>query len=334
MKESDIIHQHSQCVLWLTADKTRLHSGERSCFARKRRIIAKVHIMSIEKRYPQRIEMHGILKTQAYTEMMRHWQHSISNGRWNETDNNECKYLQGLGKYPLPIIVVNLLQCVNARSIRSEFARAQNLLKVCDRLIPNVTGDNRTFLFGRLKYVMSWLHKRLKQFEEAKEHAENALQILFNVEPGEDTAAANYTYGRTIMIMFGSDRKEMKTAEDCLRFAIDHTRIDRGLNHDDVEVYSHLLLARACISSTHYEPGKNITPNKSEEANNHLKAVDLGSLRPAPQCMFFLIETKLYESMGKVDMAIESASHALKISKRNGLLRVFSTEELSYLLSF
>ena len=297
--------------------------GSTSVRKRKRTVMS-----SPQKRQPKLIEMHGVLKTEKYAKMVRCMRHWVSNGQWNKTDEVECIYLNEQGSQPLPITVANLLQGVIARIVRKDYAKAQGLLELCDRLIPKIEGDNNTILRGRCKYTWSWLFKYLKQLGKAKECARDAMQILFNVERGEDTALANYGYASVLVDCQAcaqcSDPEEIKTAEECLKFAMDHARIeDRGLDH--IEAHSQLRLAQKCLGSTHYEPGENTDPESIKEASDHLKAIDLGSLPPRSRCIFFLTESDLYRNKGNADMAIASATNALEIAEKSG----FETEIVS-----
>jgi hypothetical protein len=169
-------------------------------------------------------------------------------------------------------------------------------------------------------YTWSWLYRYLKETEKAKKYAGDGMQTLFNVEPGEDTALANYGYATTIIDYESSsnspNQTELQSAKSYLEFAIDQATIeDRGLDH--ISPHSHLRLAQMHLGSTHYEPGKTTDAESIRKASDCLKAIDLGSLPPRSKCIFLLTESDLYRCKGDIDSARESAKHALTIAEAN-----------------
>ena len=254
----------------------------------------------------------------------------MSNGQWNETEKAEHKHImqqQRCQNKNLVVTLTGLLQSVIARILRKQYKEAEDLLEMCDCLCSKVKGDNNTFLRGKCKYTRSWLYRYLKQPVNAKEYARDAMQILFNVEPGEVKALANYGYASSIIDCHASakfpDQEEMKSAESALQFAITYASIeDCGLDH--IAPHSHLRLAQMYLGSTHYEPGKNTDPESIRKANDCLKVVyvDLGSIPSRSKCMFYLTESDLYRCKGNIDMARESAKYALRMAEENS----FETE--------
>ena len=69
------------------------------------------------------------------------------------------------------------------------------IIKQAEELCENeVSGSNAVFLKARVKYIVSGFYRHLKQNEKALEYAEQAMVLLFNAEPGEDSAYANYNH--------------------------------------------------------------------------------------------------------------------------------------------
>ena len=295
----------------------------------KRKRDPMVTVVSPEKRSPKCIEMHGSLKTEVYANVVRSWRGWVSNGHWNETERAEREYMQQLDahdeKKTLDVTLAGLLQSTIARIVRKHYIKAEKLLEMCDQLCSKVKGDNHTFLHGRCKYTWSWLHRYLKRIALANEYAKDAMQILFNVEPGEDKALANYGYATTMIDCQSSssclDQVKVQSAKSSLEFAIDFATIeDRGLDH--IVPHSHLRLAQMYLGSTHYEPGKNTDPESIRKASNCLKAINQDSLPPRSKCIFLLTESDFYRCKGDITTARESAKHALTIAEANG----FETE--------
>ena len=280
---------------------------------------------SPEKRCPQHLVMQGVLRTERYAQSVRNWRKWVSNGQWDHTDSTEHKYMDKEFVCSIAETVANLLQGVIARIVRKKYREAETLLKKCDDLCHDICGDNNTILRGRCKYTWSWLFRYLKQHHKAKEFAREAMQILFNVSPGEDKTLANYGYACSLIECQATARfpnpEEMKTAEESLRFAIGCATIeDRGLDH--IPPHSHLRLAQMYLGSTHYEPGKNTDKDSLRQASDCLKAVDLSSIPPRSRCIFFLTESDLYRCKGNTTLARESAKHALEIAQESS----FETE--------
>lgn len=135
---------------------------ESSLPARKRTRRVSAGVVSPEKRFPHRLEMHGELATAEYGRTVRSWRSWVSNGQWNETERAEQMYMRKQSKN-LAMKTAVLLQSVIARIFRKEYPKARQLLEICEQLCYKVEGDNVTFLRGRCKYTWSWLYRYLKQ---------------------------------------------------------------------------------------------------------------------------------------------------------------------------
>ena len=281
--------------------------------------------LSPEKRIPNRLAMHGSLATEKYGQTVRLWRSWVSNGEWNETERAEQAYMHMQCKQQEMKIAV-LLQSAIARIFRKKYSMARLLLKMCEGLCSKVQGDNATFLLGRCMYTWSWLYRYLKKSRKAEKYAMEAMAILFNVEPGEDKALANYGYASILVdcLAIAPDLMTVRKAESALQYAIGSSRIeDRGLEH--IAPHSHLRLAQMYLGSTHYEPGKNSDPESIRKASDCLKAVDLHAIPPRSRCIFFLTESDLYRCKGEFANARGSATCALQMAQQNS----FQTEILS-----
>lgn len=303
-----------------------LISGPRQnqCLSKRKKGIGEADAAyeSPNKRIPNRLTMHGALSTEKYAQTVRSWRSWVSNGKWDETERAEQRYIQMQCKQQDMKIAV-LLQSAIGRIFSKEYSRARQLLKLCERLCSNVEGNNRTFLLGRCKYTWSWLYRYLKKSKKSKKYARDAMEILFNVEPGEDKALANYGYASILVdcLAISPDPETMKQAESALQFAISYAGIeDRGLEH--IAPHSHLRLAQMYLGSTHYEPGNNTDPESIRKASDCLKAVDLRAIPPRSGCIFFLTESDLYRCKGDFTKARCSAMRALQMAQENN----FQTE--------
>ena len=325
-EHSHLRHKELYELLCSSLDKeTEIHG-------KKRKRDATVAVMLLEKRSPKCIEMHGSLKTEKYAEMVRSWRRWVSNGQWNETEKAEHECMQQLHEHvhkkSLAVTLAGLLQSAIARIVRKHYTEAEKLLEKCDHQCSKVKGDNHTFLYGRCKYTWSWLHRYLKRTDLANACARDAMQILFNVQPGEDKALANYGFATTIIDCQSNancpNQVEIQSAESSLEFAIYHATIeDRGLDH--IAPHSQLRLAQMYLGSTHYDPGKNTDPESIRKASDCLKAIDRGSLPPRSKCMLLLTESDYYRCKGDITMARESANQAQMMAEANS----FETEVTS-----
>lgn len=152
------------------------------------------------------------------------------------------------------------------------------------------------------------------------------MEILFNVEPGEDRALANYGYASILVDCHATspDPEEVRRAESSLKYAIGSATIeDRGLDH--IAAHSHLRLVQMYLGSTHYEPGKNTDSESIRKASDCLEAVDLHSIPSRSRCLFFLTESDLYRCKGDITKARESATRALEMAEEIS----FETEIMS-----
>ena len=326
-EHSHLRHKELHEFLYSSSENT-----ENVIHGKKRKRDAIFAVVLPEKRSPKCIEMHGSLKTAKYAEMVRSWRHWVSNGQWNETERAEHECMQQLHahdhKKPLAVTLAGLLQSAIARIVRKHYTEAEKLLEKCDHHCSKVKGDNHTFLHGRCKYTWSWLHRYLKRTDLANACARDAMQILFNVEPGEDKALANYGFATTIIDCQSNancpNQVEVQSAESSLEFAIYHATIeDRGLDH--IAPHSQLRLAQMYLGSTHYDPGKNTDPESIRKASDCLKAIDRGSLPPRSKCMLLLTESDYYRCKGDITMARESANQAQMMAEANS----FETEVTS-----
>lgn len=194
----------------------------------------------------------------------------------------------------------------------------------------NMSADNSTILQGRCEYILSRLFRYLKQYEKAREHVIKAKQILFNAEPGEDSAFANYCDACISVESLSEDStlEEFQAVERCFRFAIeyDHSH-NSGLKL--VAPHSFMRLAQMYLGSGHYVAGSVKNQERICCATNCLESVHVEclSLDLRSACHFHLIQSDLYWNKGMLAESQLSATQALDVSRRQNFTNEIQSAE-------
>ena len=254
----------------------------------------------VSRRDPCRITLQGALTGTKYDDMIHTFQTCQYNGAWSEMEAEASKYLrQGV---PCELQVTALLEKAMGLIFLKRDEEPFRLITEAKEKCKQVQGNNSTFLEGRCEYVMSVLHRYSKQYDKAKEHAENALRILFIVEQGHDTAFASLIYAALLVVNDGSKTE----AKNHLAAAIsDAKSVCTGNNV--VIPHSYMRLAQILIEST-----QNGVPDKDSmctirEAEACLKNVEPSGLSVRSRCRFYLVQSSLYQ---RKEMGPESKSAA------------------------
>ena len=257
------------------------------------------------------LTLHGSLKGKEYERLMATFQSYHHNGKWTELEAEAKKYREKKG-ISCELQVVVLLESAVASLFQKKEEITISLVSEAQELCKKIQGDNSTFLEGRCMYILSRLYRYLKQYDKAKECANNAKQILFIVEPGEDSAFAKYCYA---CVLVESDTSDAKDIENYFRFAIaDANSHNSGL--DLVAPHSYMRLAQLYLGSKHYNAGSISDKTSIRNAESCLRKVDPNSLSLRSGCHFQLIESDLYLSKSMFVESKKTAQCALDVAQR------------------
>ena len=92
------------------------------------------------------------------------------------------------------VCVAGLIEDAISWMLRCDDRKALTIISHAKELCETeLSGSNAVFLKARAEYNLSGMY-RYKQDDKALECAEKAMVLLFNAEPGEDSAYANYNH--------------------------------------------------------------------------------------------------------------------------------------------
>ena len=310
LRDEDNHRTHHQLYSIICKDVTSQSPGPR-----KRANTSYVSVLC--KRVPQRLRLRGPLRGKDYDKLMITFQTYHHNGEWMKLEAEADKYLKG-ENIPCEKQVVALLEMAVSCILRRKDEKIiVDLVEEAKRKCAGLGGDNLVILEGRCEYVLSRHSRYLKDHKEAKKHAENAKKILFNVEPGEDSAFANYCDGCAMVEMLSesSTLKEVEEVECYFKIAIYDAR-SHGSGLDLVAPHSFMRLAQMYLGSSHFAAGSVRDKENIDKAANCLNNIDPTTLQGRSRCNFLLIESDLYQSKGMLPEAEEAARCALELSKK------------------
>ena len=239
--------------------------------------------------------MHGILKGEKYEQMINTFQTCQYSGDWAEMEAEASKYLGEGIPYELQIVAL-LEKAVGLVFHDQEQEESFSLISEAKEKCELVQGDNSTFLEGRCEYVLAILYRYTKQYDKAREHAENAQRILFIVEQGYDTAFACLTYACLLIETNGSKTTE---AKNYLAAAISESGAGMCIR-----------MAQLFIGSIHSSKDSAHDKNRSctlRETEECLKNIEPDILSIYSRCRLCLIESNIFRFK---EMRIESKAAA------------------------
>ena len=302
--------------------------------SRKRPLEEDAPKTSLIKRTPCRLKPDRPLAGKRYEELMVTFQTCHHNGEWLKLETEAQKYLAEEATPCYELRIVTLLEMAISWIFRQDKERALNLVSKAKKICKMLSGNNSIFLQGRCEYVLSRLFRYLKVYKKARKHAERAKYILFNVEPGEDSAFANYC-DACVLVESSSDFEDsQRDAELFFQVAIDAARSHTsGL--DLVAPHSFIRLAEMYLGSTHYKAGIVSDMKNLQKAEDCLRTVDKESLAVRSQCHFHLIESDLYcnkamfseSEKAMLSESEKSAQHALDMSKKYNFTNEITSAE-------
>ena len=283
------------------------------------------------KRKPSRIVMEGALTRNKYKRRFATMKEALYRGDWGAVEQEVFKCMQS----EIPEVrVIGLLEDATSRLLHCcDETKVLTIIKQVKELCETkVDGSNAVFLQGRAEVIVSVLYRYLKQDNKALECATNAMALLFNAEPGEDSANANYNHACAL-----AGKNNPSTAAQIMReftFAVDIGLADQAasctLNKwSQIMGYKSLIRqAMFLLDSNNNVPDK-IRQENITKAGLLLSKLNVHSLCNRIKCLYYLAESELHTQKEEVDCAIKAASDARTLATKYGfalLLRSANTK--------
>ena len=255
----------------------------------------------------------GPLREKKYDEMVRVFHSCHHNGRWKEVEIKLAEFEKSsVPEFKAAAIIqkgrVRILRKVS-EVVMQFMGEAKGIIKT------EVHGENHSALLGRCECMLSRHFYYLKDYEKAKEHVVKAKQHLYGIEACEDLAFVYYCEACLMVECLdeSSTKDDFDRVEELFSRAISADQSNKsGLGL--FTLHSLLRLAQMFLGSTHYAPG---TVKDIKRAKDCLKLVanEYDSLPERTKCLYYLIESDLYRSCGKIDRAKDSLEIVLSISQ-------------------
>ena len=282
------------------------------------------------KRFPSKLQMDGALCGWEYDHMMMAFQTCHHNGEWKRLETEARRYM-GSSSGDIDVRAVAKLEIAVSYIFRGERMNVMKFVNEARQDIALLTtaSNNATVLEGRCEHVLSCLYRYSKEFKEALKHAERAKVVLFNVEPGEDTAWANYCEAciRVECLAESYSTTEETIVEGVFEHAIDNAR-SHSTGIDVVEPHSLIRLAQLKLGSSQYTAGRTSNHERIKAAKNCLEAVKPDALSSRSKSLFYVFESDVHLNMGDQQHAIQSALLARELAmKNNYAVELRSAEE-------
>lgn len=295
---------------------------------RKRSLAVASHASPVmPKRFFYPPEMEKPLKGKRYSRMMCMFQTFHHTANWERLEEAAQRYISG-DKPQLKVAA--LLEMAISFTFRGMSEKVDRYVKSARSLLHKVTGNNLRFLEGRCEHVLSCRYRYSKDFDKAREHTHKAKAILCGSDPGEDSSWAHYCDACVLLEQYSQskvkDEQTLRELKRSFQLAIDHTE-QHNTGMDVVKPHSHIRLAQLCLRSEQYVAG--ITEDKEmiKEAEFHLKAVDVDSLKQRSKSLYYIFKSDLNLNLKDSDKALRCAERALELGKPNYTVEIRSAEE-------
>ena len=274
------------------------------------------------KRTPNRLMMEGALAQKKYKQLFAEIKKDLYSGDWVAVEQGIDECMQS----EIPdVCVVGLLENAISWVFRCEDEKVFTIIKQAEELCEKeVSGSNAVFLKARAKYIVSGFYRHLKQNHKALEYAEQAMVLLFNAEPGEDSAYANYNHACAL----AAKSNPSAAAQIMCEFTF---AVDVGLNDQTTSCcsnkWSQIVANQSLIRQAMLllDSNKNVTDKTRQDnitkASSSLTKVDITSLSNRIKCLYHLAESELHAHREEVDSAIKLANEALRLATTCGFDR-------------
>ena len=271
------------------------------------------------KRKPYRLVMEGALAQKKYKQLFAKIKEHKYSGNWVAMKRGIGECMQS----EIPeVCVVGLLEDAISWLLHCNDTKTLMIIKQAKELCETeVSENNAVFLKARAEYNLSGIYRYLKQDDKALECAEKAMVLLFNAEPGEDSAYANYNHASACMLKSNSSDAAQIMRE--FTFALDIGLVDQAAscssNRWSQIVTSKSLIRQAMLllNSNKNIPDKSLQENITK-ASSSLSKLNVSSLSNRIKCLYYLAVSELHEQREEVDGAIKAATQAQTIATKCG----------------
>ena len=265
------------------------------------------------KKTPNRLVMEGALVKEKYKQLFARIKEDLYNGDWEAMKRgvDECVH----SKIP-EVCVVGLLENAFSWVVRCNDTKVLKIIDEAKELCKTkLSGSNAVFLKARAEYILSGMY-RYKQNDKALECAEKAMALLFNAEPGEDSAHANYNHACALVAKCNpSDAAQIM---DEFAFAVDvglHTQAAPcSSNKWSRIVADKSLIQQAMLLLDSNKNVSGITDKSRQEniakASSSLSELNLHSLSNRIKWLYYLAESELHTQKEEADCANKAAIDA------------------------
>ena len=223
--------------------------------------------------------------------------------------------------------VVGLLENAFSWVVRLDQTKVLTIIKQVKELCETeVNGSNAVFLRARAELVVSVLCRYLKQDDKAVECATNAMVLLFNAEPGEDSAKANYDHACALAAK--NNPSDVAQIMREFTFAVDIGVTDQATSCS-LNKWSQIVACKSMIRQAMLllDSNKNVPAitdkNRQEnitKAGLLLSKMNVSSLSTYNRikCLYYLVESELHAQREEVVCAIKTATQAQTLATKCG----------------
>ena len=272
------------------------------------------------KRTPNRLVMEGALVKEKYKQLFARIKEDLYNGDWEAMKQgvDECLHSE------IPEVrVVGLLKNAFSWVVRCNDTKVLMIIDEAKKLCKTeLSGSNAVFLKARAEYILSGMY-RYKQNDKALEYAEKAMALLFNTEPGEDSAHANYNHACALVAKGNpSDAAQIRIELD---FAVAVGRDNQVAPSSNK--WSKILVDKSLIQQAIFllNSNKNVSgiTDKSRQENitnasSSLSQLNVHSLSNRIKCLYYLTESELHTQKEEVGSANKAAIDAQTLATKCG----------------
>ena len=272
------------------------------------------------KRNPNRLVMEGALAQKKYKRLFAKIKEHLYSGNWVAVKQKVSVCMRS--KIP-EVCVAGLIEDAISWMLRCDDTKALTIIRHAKELCETeLSGSNAVFLKARAEYNLSGLY-RYKQDDKAVKCAEKAMVLLFNAEPGEDSAYANYNHACALLTDKSSPSDAAQIMDE-LAFAVDVGLADQAA-FCRANMWSEIVANKSLIRQAMLllDSNKNVpgTTNKTRheniaKASFSLSKLNVHSLSKRIKCLYYLAVSELYVQRQDVESAIKIATKAQKLAAK------------------
>ena len=266
--------------------------------------------------------MEGVLVKEKYKQLFARIKEDLYNGDWEAMKRgvDQCVHSE------IPEVrVVGLLENAFSWVVRCDDTKVLKTIAEAKQLSETkVSENNAVFLKARAEYILSGMY-RYKQNDKALEYMlKKAMALLFNKEPGEDSAHANYNHACALVAKGNpSDAAQIRIELDfAVAIGRDNQAAPCSSNKWSQIVADKSLIQQAILllDSNKNVPG--ITDKSRQEnitnASSSLSQLNVHSLSNRIKCLYYLTESELHTQKEEVGSANKAAIDAQTLATKCG----------------